>query len=281
MTPLSKQVVRELLAKFVQNNPNYTKAAIVRHFNHYSVPRSSVYTILRRLEARGNVHHAGKGRVARKKPQNLRKKVIRAATENVGISQRLLARKFGISKTYVFQILKEAGIKYRKRTKAPQVTKAQVKTQKARLHRLARGPMKKSEDFEVIMDDESYFTYSGSQMPANAGFYASPGGDTPFHVKFKPEGKFPRKLLVWLAMSPKGVTCPVIMPSKNNVSGKVYREKCLKDVLVPFIDAHHPDHKVLFWPDLASAHYARETLAFLEEAGVPVVERNMNPPCAP
>lgn len=118
-------------------------------------------------------------------------------------------------------------------------------------------------------------------MPSNAGFYASADGDAPSHVKFRPESKFPRKLLVWLAMSPKGVTRPVIMLSKNNVSGEVYREKCLKGALLPFIEAQYPDRDVLFWPDLASAHYARQTLELLEEAGVPIVARDMNPPCAP
>ena len=71
-------------------------------------------------------------------------------------------------------ILEEAGIKYRKRTKAPQVTEIQAHAQKTRLRRLSRGPMKSSKKVEVLMDDESHFTYSGSQMPSNAGFYASP-----------------------------------------------------------------------------------------------------------
>ena len=131
------------------------------------------------------------------------------------------------------------------------------------------------------MDDESYFTYSGSQMPSNAGFYASAGGDAPPHVKYRHEGKYPRKLLVWLAMSPRGITRPVAMPSRGNVTGEVYREKCLKGVLLPFIEAQYPNHDVLFWPDLATAHYARQTTMLLEEAGVPVVARDMNPPCAP
>ena len=71
------------------------------------------------------------------------------------------------------------------------------------------------------------------------------------------------------------------MPSKNNVSGEIYHEKCLKGAQLPFIEAQYPDRDVLFWPDLASAHYARQTLEILEEAGVPIVARDMNRPCAP
>ena len=80
-------------------------------------------------------------------------------------------------------ILKEAGIKYRKRTKAPEVSGNQKKTQKTRLHKLCRGPMKPSAVLEVVMDDESYFTYKGIQMPSNAGFYASAGGDVSFKIR--------------------------------------------------------------------------------------------------
>ena len=46
------------------------------------------------------------------------------------------------------------------------------------------------------MDDESYFTLSWADVPANAGFYAGPNGGVPDGVRFRPEGKFPRKLLL-------------------------------------------------------------------------------------
>ena len=131
------------------------------------------------------------------------------------------------------------------------------------------------------MDVESHFIYSGAQMPSNAGFYASAGGDAPPQVKYRPERKYSRKLLVWLAMSPRGITRPVIMPSAGNVTGEVYREKCLKGVLLPFIESKYSNHDVLFWPELAIAHYALQAMMLLEEDGVPVVARDMNPPCAP
>ena len=159
--------------------------------------------------------HAEKGRVAKKMPHHLRKKVVRVATEKLGVSQQLLARKFGISKSHVRKILQEAGIKYLKRRKAPQVTEPQTHVQKTRLRNLSRGPMRSSEKLKVFMNDEFYFTYSGSQMSSNAGFYASAGGDAPSHVKFRPESKFPRKLLVWLAMSPKGSLVRRLCPAKT------------------------------------------------------------------
>ena len=94
MAPLSKRGLRDLIADFVGNYPTHTKAAIVRHFKPHGISRSTVYAILDKLQTRGNVKHAGKGRIAKKMPVHLRKKVIRAATGKLGVSQRLLARKF-------------------------------------------------------------------------------------------------------------------------------------------------------------------------------------------
>ena len=37
----------------------------------------------------------------------------------------------------------------------------------------------------------------------------------------------------------------------------------------------------MFWPDLATAHYARATATSLTEAEVPTVTREMNPPNVP
>ena len=89
--PLSKQGFRNLIAQFVQRNPNHTKAAIVSHFVS---SRSTIYAIIDKFRTRG-----GKGKIAKKMPIQLREKLICAATAKLGVSQRLLARKFDISKT--------------------------------------------------------------------------------------------------------------------------------------------------------------------------------------
>ena len=103
-------------------------------------------------------------------------------------------------------------------------------------------------------------------------------------MKYRPESKYPHKLLVWLTMCPREITRPIILPTAGNVTGEVYCEKCLKGFLLPFTESEsqHPDHDVLFWSDVATAHYARQTTKLLEEAGVPIVARDMkNPPCTP
>ena len=79
MAPLSKQGFRDLIAQYIQRNSNHTKAAIARHFVSYGVARSTVYAIIDKFQTRGDVFHAGKGRIAKKMPTQLRKKLIRTA----------------------------------------------------------------------------------------------------------------------------------------------------------------------------------------------------------
>ena len=51
--------------------------------------------------------------------------------------------------------------------------------------------------------------------------------------------------------------------------------------MIPFINKYHLTDDVIFWPDLAQAHYSTEVLAFLEASSVPVVPKAINPPNIP
>ena len=176
---------------------------------------------------------------------------------------------------------KKAGVKYCRRQKRPNPSEGQQKSQKTRLRRLTREVFKAKGDPEIAMDDESYFTFSGAEMPANKSFYAAAGDAVHYAVRIAPQGKFPRKFLVWVAISPRGITTPVICPSRGNIDGDFYREKCLKQVLLPFLNTQYPSGGYIFWPDLATAHYARATADLLSEVEVPTVACDMNPPNTP
>ena len=52
-------------------------------------------------------------------------------------------------------------------------------------------------------------------------------------------------------------------------------------MLVPFIEDKNSGDEILFWPDLASCHYARETQELLQEMDIPLVPKTDNPPCCP
>ena len=93
--------------------------------------------------------------------------------------------------------------------------------------------------------------------------------------------KFPKKILVWLCFSDKGISDPLIFESNAlAINETIYLNECLKKRVLPFIHEHHPDFNYIFWPDLASAHYSKANVAWVEE-NLEFVLKDMNPPNVP
>ncbi len=80
-------------------------------------------------------------------------------------------------------------------------------------------------------------------------------GDVPLEVRLRPTETFPQKLLVWIAISPNGISEPFLCQSKQAMNGEIYQKHCIKDHLVPFLNKNHADGSYHFWPDLASVPY--------------------------
>ena len=55
----------------------------------------------------------------------------------------------------------------------------------------------------------------------------------------------------------------------------------MKKRLIPFIKEKYPAQDYIFWPDLASSHYAASTVQLLESAGVKFLAKERNPPNVP
>jgi hypothetical protein len=51
--------------------------------------------------------------------------------------------------------------------------------------------------------------------------------------------------------------------------------------LIPFIEKYHNKEDVIFWPDMATAHYAQAVQQFLNGYGVEYVSKTMNAPNVP
>ena len=63
--------------------------------------------------------------------------------------------------------------------------------------------------------------------------------------------------------SEDGRSEPFFVPSKGNTNGAIYRKECIERRLIPFLQQHYADVDYIFWPDLASSHYAKYTVALL------------------
>ena len=49
-----------------------------------------------------------------------------------------------------------------------------------------------------FMDDDSYLTYSASEMPRNTGVYSAPVGDIAESIQFKPKERFQKGIRVFV-----------------------------------------------------------------------------------
>ena len=171
------------------------------------------------------------------------------------------------------------GIRYRRKKRAPRYTEKQMEEIPTRARRLRRRLRK--DGMELILDDEKYFTPTNESVSTNRGFYTSDLSVTPPNVKFKRTQKYSPKVLVWIAISEKGVSEPFFAQQRQAINGTIFLEQCVKERLMPFIEDHHITGKVLFWPDLASSHYAASVTEFFEENNIDLVPREANPQNCP
>ena len=179
------------------------------------------------------------------------------------------------SQQYVSKMLKRhTSIKCRKKTRKPKRTPSQLKQMRPKCRKLH----KTYKNLIFILDDESYFTLSNSTLAGNNCYYSDNVETTPDEVKHNLKSKYEEKVLVWLALSSKGISKPFFVRSKQAINQNVYLDECIKRRLIPFIKKH-PNH--IFWTDLASSHYAKKVLNYLNEQKVNFVEKVDNPANVP
>lgn len=265
---------RERICAFFIENCKCGNKATVDHFLAEGVAQRTIYNAIQRVKNNvGPKRRPGSGRTAKKMPKTKVKRLHRYFDHHHGRSTRKAARKFNISKSYVHKLLKKSSIKCRKKKNIPDRTEAQAIAAKSKCSII----YKKYRNCEWILDDESYFTLSHSTMAGNDIFYSSDVSATHPNVKMKKKKKFEAKLLVWMAISKKGISEVFICPSGNAINQQIYKVQCLERRLLPFIQKHHSQDEIIFWPDLASSHYATSVCDFLMEQNVPFVEKYENP----
>jgi len=116
-----------------------------------------------------------------------------------------------------------------------------------------------------LLDYECYFTKRRTNANGNDNFYSNNKDLAPANIKFKKVAKFEEKLPVYIVIPPRGVSEPFIQPSGNAANQFIYRDNFLASLFLPFIKKYHSDGNYIFWPDLASSHYAEHAIDFLCE----------------
>lgn len=127
----------------------------------------------------------------------------------------------------------------------------------------------------MIMDDETYVPQDPSEIPGKQFYSEKPGCPVPDTEKFKSKTLFAQKILVWQAIDQHGnVSEPFI--STGTINGDVYLKECLMKRLLPFINDHHNVEDILFWPDMAQAHYATKVTDWLRSENIDFVGHKEN-----
>ena len=273
---------------YTQNTSEHKKYQTYQQFKDYKsngrpiYTKRSLYRLMKTLDERGNLDRkTGSGR-----PMVLNSgdqaQLKRDVNNKTGLSQRKLGKKYKVDQKTISNSLKRMGIHYRKRKIAPKQTPAQKERQRERLVNFVQNLASEDDQRDLVIDDESYFTLSGSGMPGNSGFYTNDSSKTPNHIKHRQKEKFPEKVMIWVAFSRRGISKIWVAPKHSSMKAPTYIQECLKKRLFKFIDEHYGSRdEIVFWPDLASCHYAKETQQFLTSEGITVVPRDQNPPNAP
>ena len=121
---------------------------------------------------------------------------------------------------------------------------------------------------------------SHNDLPGNDRFYSSDRSETPDNAQYNEKGKFVPKLLVWLAISPKGISKPFFCKSGLAIDQYVYLD-ILKKNLEPFLLSNYRQGDYVFCPDLASSHYAHSVQDYLKSKKIHVVPKTINPTNVP
>ena len=120
-----------------------------------------------------------------------------------GLSQRALASVFMCSQAYICKAIKKLKIRYRRRMKVPKYKDAAAMREAKKRCRII---YRKFSKLDFVIDDEKYFSLSGFQMSGNRGYYTSDFTQTPMAVKTHAEKKFEPKVMLWITMTPKGLS---------------------------------------------------------------------------
>ena len=203
--------------------------------------KSTVYRIINRYLAQGThgtvERQIGLGRPSLKINSRNKRRLKWMVNHKTGLSQRALALVCMCSQANICKAINKLKIRYRRRIKVPKYKyAAAMREAKKRCRTIYR----KFRNLDFVIDDEKYFGLSGFQMSGNKGYYTSDFTQTPMAVKTHGKKKFESKVMLWIAMSPKGLFTPVLTSGRSmSVTARSYVDKCLEPHLIPFLNTHY------------------------------------------
>lgn len=207
----------------------------------------------------------------------LDQKVVNYILKNRSASIRDLAKKFKTTIGMIQRIKRRHDLKTYKKQKVPKQSPEQQHRAKTRARKLYEQILEHPNQC-ILMDDETYVKEDSRMLPGPQFYTKTVGESLPIAETTVAMGKFSEKVLVWQAICTCGLRSSAFF-TKGTINSQIYMNECLKKRLLPLYKKH--DVPPLFWPDLASAHYAKSTLQWLSENNISFVEKDINPPNCP
>lgn len=252
------------------------------HFMEEGYRRSTLIAILNRYKERGNIDYKP---LSGRRPSVGSKKVVhgmkKLLEKHPDTSVRRGALKVGVSKSTFSRIKREElGMKAYKSEPAPKYTGKQKQRAKSACRKIYRRLLPSGDNKILIIDDETYVPLDPSQIPGDKYYHCKSKSDVSDDIRFKGKEKFTKRFLVWQAIDEEGnISDPYIC--EGTVNAEIYLEECLKKRLLPFIQKYHKNSNILFWPDLATSHYAYEVQDWLSSEKIEFVKKTENAPNVP
>ena len=244
--------------KHQEEGPVYT----VKHFSIEGRNESTIYRIIKRYKETLTIKKKpGAGRPASVMTKIKLQRLYRLANHSDRHTYSSLARHFKCDGKLIKYWLMKRNIRQYKKKKSqlyPETQKEMVRRQCAWLYRYYRN-------HEFIIDDEKYFTLSHT---SNNTYFSSPTkSNNSNDIRHKFKQKFEPKVILRIAISSKGFSQSYIRVNKKgfSINQNNYLIECLTKRLLPFINEYHSSDDYLFWPDKASAHYAKKLWTFWEQ----------------
>lgn len=247
---------------------------ILEAFKDKPISRATIFRVLR--DCREGKQQENKKKSGRPVTLNSKttKNLLANAKDTVEGTHRKLARKYGVSPSTVHRILKRNHVQVQSPTKATEYTAKQLKE----IPKCCRALLDQhfTHGKVIIMDDERYFTFTNNSLDTDDSEATTDDEKSSANkMKFQP------KVLMWIAISSTGCSSPYFQSSTAVAfNSDEYIDKCLPK-LKQFIDKKHASDKIIFWPDPARGHYAKNIQEWLESEQIESVPQTDNPPNVP
>ena len=116
-------VIRNRIGIFYENNKHFGKHFTANHFMKEGIPKSTIYDTIKKVVNGINLDRKPGTGLYQQINQKTKNKLIEKSVNEIGVSDRLIGRKFKITRQYARKILTEAGVRRKKELKLQKVMK--------------------------------------------------------------------------------------------------------------------------------------------------------------